>query len=118
MYELSIEPVLKSLLQHQVQFEFNGRQTKAGRLVLFNFHHHNIVFRIVEDGTIRGQQSEYKVPYPFSVDSSVINRTVVFNYALSHLFGSSSKLVVSAAQYAQSHKPSRFYNNKLTIRIQ
>ena len=113
IYEHDVEPILKSILQNTLAFEFNRRQTKKGKFVLYKIHHHAIVF-MLED---KGLEVTHRVPYPFAVDLDEPQGIVKFNYALSALFGQGSPLIGPAAEYAQSYRPSRYYNNTLTIRI-
>ena len=117
LYEYDIESVLKTLLQSDLTFTFNNRKTKQGKFVLYKIHHHALVF-MLSDNPDSVTLSSYRVPYPFDVDFDQDGRILKFNYCLSALFGGGSPNISLAAQYAQQRRPSRYYNNTLTINIE
>lgn len=116
IYQHKVEAILKTIFQNKLTFEFNRRQTKQGKFLLYKIHHHTIVFTL-EELNRKKTQFIYRVPYPFTVDVQDNGGIVKFNYTMSALFGQGSPLICSASEYAQAHKPSRYYNNSLTIKV-
>jgi hypothetical protein len=108
----SIETTLNQLLQRSLSFSVNGKIVKQGKLILFSIKDYHITFFIRVNGT----QKKYEIPYPFSVKNSKTKHgkySVVFDYTAETLAQINGDLLFKLKNI--SSKPSKLFNNKLTI---
>lgn len=110
--DTNIEQACKFLLQKNVNFEFNNKVYKKGKILLFAQKNFYITFLVSTD---KKNRDKIEIPIPYEVEIHEEDELVYFDYRLKTLTKFCPDLENSLKMLAFKTNGNRFWNSILTI---
>jgi hypothetical protein len=111
-YQMSIDNILKQLLQKNIKFVLNDQVTREGKLILFNHGYFTLNFHIKNHR--KNKNELFKLPIPFDFEYHDDDGLLYFDYRIK-TFAHGNEEIETMVKGAKKTHLSKYYDKILII---